>query len=365
MNDTNKDWVLVPREPTDEMFEAGRTAVMARDCSSAKWSPAQHYAASGESTEGIPAEKLAGYHSKIPKEQGAALVWFAMLAAAPTPPTEAQGMGGGEHVETLRAMGSVFSRIPSPCAERGALDAAIAALSAQPRPDATFAEWLATEMPAGTIIGDPAWWANRIARQYAVRSSQPASAPAVGRDWHEDASHENGDYECACVTCGNRFVGHKRRVVCRACAKPASAPVGVDEIEALKRVRNTLCDWAYDEQSAVIARLEAALAQQPAAAMSREAVIEVARACAYAKHDDHSYLPQTIAEAREWMPHEWVIEAIRWQQPAAVDEAWLSKARELYDRCKLWPENSGDGFMALLDLRNHVAAALAQPQGEG
>ena len=35
--------------------------------------------------------------------------------------------------------------------------------------DSTFAEWLASEMPAGTVIGDPMWWANRIARQYQVR----------------------------------------------------------------------------------------------------------------------------------------------------------------------------------------------------
>jgi hypothetical protein len=79
-------WVLVPREPTDAMLDAGRTAVMARDCSSAKWSPAQHYAACGTSTEGIPADELAGYHSIIPKEQGATLVWFAMLAAAKAAP---------------------------------------------------------------------------------------------------------------------------------------------------------------------------------------------------------------------------------------------------------------------------------------
>ena len=32
---------------------------------------------------------------------------------------------------------------------------------------ADFAEWLAREMPAGTVIGDPHWWANLIARRYA------------------------------------------------------------------------------------------------------------------------------------------------------------------------------------------------------
>jgi hypothetical protein len=37
------------------------------------------------------------------------------------------------HVEVLRAIGSAFVGIPSPCEEREAVDAAIAALSAQPR----------------------------------------------------------------------------------------------------------------------------------------------------------------------------------------------------------------------------------------
>ncbi len=38
-------------------------------------------------------------------------------------------------------------------------------------------------------------------------------------DWPEDASHENGNYHCMCMGCGSDFIGHKRRVVCRKCAK--------------------------------------------------------------------------------------------------------------------------------------------------
>jgi len=38
------------------------------------------------------------------------------------------------------------------------------------------------------------------------------------RDWVEDFPHENGQYQCKCIHCGNFFIGHKRRVVCRACA---------------------------------------------------------------------------------------------------------------------------------------------------
>jgi hypothetical protein len=48
-----------------------------------------------------------------------------------------------------------------------------------------------------------------------------------GRNWTEDASHENGNYQCGpCVECGHTFIGHKRRVVCRACST-RSIPTGV------------------------------------------------------------------------------------------------------------------------------------------
>jgi hypothetical protein len=39
-------------------------------------------------------------------------------------------------------------------------------------------------------------------------------------DWPEDSGHENGNYQNRCVECGRTFTGHKRRVVCRACAQP-------------------------------------------------------------------------------------------------------------------------------------------------
>lgn len=36
-------------------------------------------------------------------------------------------------------------------------------------------------------------------------------------DWEDDFSHENGNYECHCCICGRTFIGHKRRVTCKAC----------------------------------------------------------------------------------------------------------------------------------------------------
>jgi hypothetical protein len=37
-----------------------------------------------------------------------------------------------------------------------------------------FAEWFARECPEGTIIGNPAWWAERIARRFAHPAPKPA-----------------------------------------------------------------------------------------------------------------------------------------------------------------------------------------------
>lgn len=39
------------------------------------------------------------------------------------------------------------------------------------------------------------------------------------RSWPDDFTHENGKYECRCAGCKKTFVGHKRRVICRECAK--------------------------------------------------------------------------------------------------------------------------------------------------
>ena len=44
------------------------------------------------------------------------------------------------------------------------------------------------------------------------------TTPHAG-DWPEDFSHENGNYQCECYYCKAIFTGHKRRVVCKECAK--------------------------------------------------------------------------------------------------------------------------------------------------
>ena len=76
--------------------------------------------------------------------------------------------------------------------------------------DSTFAEWLASEMPAGTVIGDPTWWANRIARQYQVHCTprHPADEGVVGDSMVERAADA---YEAAAESEGfGRVEGSER-----------------------------------------------------------------------------------------------------------------------------------------------------------
>ena len=37
------------------------------------------------------------------------------------------------------------------------------------------------------------------------------------RDWTDDFARDNGDYYCGCHECGQSFVGHKSRVMCKQC----------------------------------------------------------------------------------------------------------------------------------------------------
>ena len=53
-------------------------------------------------------------------------------------------------------------------------------------------------------------------------------------DWLEDLQIENGNYACECSICGQRFIGHKRRVVCKVCAE--------EKVEVLKFEYDRLID---------------------------------------------------------------------------------------------------------------------------
>ncbi len=64
----------------------------------------------------------------------------------------------------------------------------------------------------------------REANHHYRDSASPSNARAVERNWAEDSSHENGNYECLCCECGQPFIGHKRRVICKACSSLLSPP---------------------------------------------------------------------------------------------------------------------------------------------
>lgn len=75
-----------------------------------------------------------------------------------------------------------------------------------------------------------------IARWNTRATSQ---TPDAVRNWTEDASHENGNYECRCVECSQMFIGHKRRVLCKACSglltpSASAGPQAAAEIERLR-----------------------------------------------------------------------------------------------------------------------------------
>lgn len=44
----------------------------------------------------------------------------------------------------------------------------------------------------------------------------------TNHDFPEDWEHENGQYENICMTCGQHFIGHKRRILCRECTFASS-----------------------------------------------------------------------------------------------------------------------------------------------
>jgi len=73
------DWTI---NPTPEMLEAGRTAVMAARVASKKWTPRQHYEASGRSMAGIP-EDVLDEHGPLTKESVAVMVFGSMVANRP------------------------------------------------------------------------------------------------------------------------------------------------------------------------------------------------------------------------------------------------------------------------------------------
>ncbi len=56
-------------------------------------------------------------------------------------------------------------------------------------------------------------------------------------DWPEDAHLENGNYVNSCCKCKQRFIGHKRRVVCKACHQKAETLREAQKTKVLEGLR--------------------------------------------------------------------------------------------------------------------------------
>lgn len=81
-------FVMVPVDPTREMLDAGRAAVMAEHCASPRWTPRQHYEASGRSMAGIP-EDVLDERGPLTKESVAVMVFGTMVAHRPQEASDA------------------------------------------------------------------------------------------------------------------------------------------------------------------------------------------------------------------------------------------------------------------------------------
>lgn len=95
--------------------------------------------------------------------------------------------------------------------------------------------------------------ASNVLDKLEARCDEPA------RDWSEDAADENGNYQNKCVECGEAFIGHKRRLLCKVCANSVDRIKQAERKEALDQILPsvlwpgrkivTMCDKGHCLQS--------------------------------------------------------------------------------------------------------------------
>lgn len=115
----------------------------------------------------------------------------------------------------------------------------------------SFADWLAREMPPGTVIGDPRWWAPKIERMYRVTHPTPAASDndnlerfelrlTKGGDGGEMVVCENGGWVRYSDTRASDGDAWREAVIdelalthidCNGSPPPAAAGVVVDGVE--------------------------------------------------------------------------------------------------------------------------------------
>jgi hypothetical protein len=63
------------------------------------------------------------------------------------------------------------------------------------------------------------------------------------KDWVEDFAHENGNYQNKCCRCGEMFMGHKRRVVCKECME---GKLNITEYSTPEEIADQVSDRLMD-----------------------------------------------------------------------------------------------------------------------
>lgn len=61
-----------------------------------------------------------------------------------------------------------------------------------------------------------------------LKQTYPTGIPsqqAGNRNWTEDFTHENGNYQNICIKCNHEFIGYKRRQVCKVCSTESKEAV--------------------------------------------------------------------------------------------------------------------------------------------
>jgi len=71
-----------------------------------------------------------------------------------------------------------------------------------------------------------------------------AKPTSIERNWTDDFIHENGNYQNECIKCHNLFMGHKHRVICKACSVSTSIEEAAEKYaEGLSLKSNVITDF--------------------------------------------------------------------------------------------------------------------------
>lgn len=149
-----------------------------------------------------------------------------------------------------------------------------------------------------------------------------ASLAGSAGDWPEDFAHENGRYFCRCTECESRFIGHKRRVVCKVCATDRNRRMAEaqQEVHAMD-----------DERACELERLRMALAeaQRGIRTLMRKRAVAKDRALRY--RAEKRTLRQQVAEAQRGRDE--AVRLLSGKPDVDATRVWPEEAQRLWEAC--------------------------------